>query len=197
MLTLRQSVVSVLILLSLHVPTVTAQSATVTNNVWFRTFMVKGKEIGTIFSIDVDEREYWITAKHILTGAKHPPFGTVEASTVTLGILPQSESDKDWKPISFKVMDPGKDVDIVVLAPESSLLPKNGIQSAKVSSVGTMFGGECEFVGFPFSTQLSRYGRSRRAWCYTASLGRQFRRIHWTGGTRYPTVPVRRLLKPL
>jgi hypothetical protein len=34
--------------------------------------MVKGKEIGTIFSIDVDGREYWITAKHILTGARHP-----------------------------------------------------------------------------------------------------------------------------
>jgi hypothetical protein len=51
---LRQSVVSVLILLSLHAPTVTAQSATVTTNVLLRTFMVRGKEIGTIFSIDVD-----------------------------------------------------------------------------------------------------------------------------------------------
>lgn len=152
--TLRQSTIGVLILwLLLCTPTVKAQSATVTNNVWFRTFMVKSdKETGTIFSIDVDDREYWITAKHIITGAKHPPFGTVAAKTATLSILPQSESNKDWNPISFKVIDPGKDVDIIVLAPETSLLGKNTIQSAKVSSAGTMLGGECEFAGFPFGS---------------------------------------------
>jgi hypothetical protein len=132
--------------------TLMAQSATVTGNVWFRTFMVKGKEIGTIFSIDIDEREYWITAKHLLTGAKHPPFGTVDAKTATLGILSQNESNKEWNAVSFRVIDPGKDVDIIVLAPETSLLGKNTIETAKVSSAGTMFGGECEFVGFPFGS---------------------------------------------
>ena len=150
--TLRQSCLSVLWFL-FCTPTVQAQSATVTNNVWLRTFMVKSdKEAGTIFSIDVDEREYWITAKHIVTGAKHPPFGAVEAKTVTLSVLPQSDSNKDWISISFNVIDPGKDVDIIVLAPENSLLGKNPIQSAKVASAGTMFGGECEFVGFPFGS---------------------------------------------
>lgn len=113
--------------------------------------MVKSdKEGGTIFSIDVDGREYWITAKHILTGAKHPPFGTVEAKTVTLSILSQVQENAEWHPISFKVLDPGKDVDIIVLAPETSLLGNNPIQTAKVSSAGVMLGGECEFVGFPF-----------------------------------------------
>jgi hypothetical protein len=134
-------------------PMAKAQSANVTNDVLLRTFMVKSdKESGTIFSIDIDEREYWVTAKHIVTGAKHPPFGTVDSKTVKLNILPQSESNKDWIPITFTVIDPGKDVDIVVLAPEKSLLGKNTIQSVKVASTGTIYGGECEFVGFPFGS---------------------------------------------
>src|SRR5258708_10296668 len=134
-------------------PMAKAQSGTVTNNVLLRTFIVKSdKESGTIFSIDIDEREYWVTAKHIITGAKHPPFGTIDSKTVKLNILPQSDSTKNWIPITFTVIDPGKDVDIVVLAPEKSLLGKNTIQSARVASSGTMYGGECEFVGFPFGS---------------------------------------------
>jgi hypothetical protein len=53
------------------------------------------------------------------------------------------------------VVDAGKDIDIVVLVPEKSLLGQNAIQTAKVSSVGTMYGGECEFVGFPFGAGWS------------------------------------------
>lgn len=33
--------------------------------------------LGTIFSFDADRREYWITAKHLLTGAEKPPYGIV------------------------------------------------------------------------------------------------------------------------
>ena len=113
---------------------------------------MRDKDGGTIFSIDVDEREYWITAKHIITGAKHPPYGTVEAKTVVLQILPQIDASKDWIPVTFTVIDPGRDVDIVALVPEQSLLGKIPIQSAKVASAEVTFGGECEFVGFPFGS---------------------------------------------
>jgi hypothetical protein len=130
-----------------------AQSATVTNSVLFRTFMVKSdKDGGTIFSIDVDEREYWITAKHILTGANHPPYGTVEAKIVTLSILSQVGERENWIPETFNVIDPGKDVDIVVLAPQKALLDEKIIQSAKVGSANVTFGGECEFAGYPFGS---------------------------------------------
>jgi len=42
---------------------------------------------GTAFMLDVDGREYWITAKHILTGAEHPPYGIVTSKAVSLKIL--------------------------------------------------------------------------------------------------------------
>jgi len=37
--------------------------------------------------LDVDGREYWITAKHILTGAEHPSYGIVTSKAVSLKIL--------------------------------------------------------------------------------------------------------------
>jgi len=39
---------------------------------------------GTIFNIDVDGREYWVTATHILTGAKGKPYGRVRDKTIEL-----------------------------------------------------------------------------------------------------------------
>jgi hypothetical protein len=154
------SLIAAVLLSTAFASNATPQSATVTNNVMFRTFMVKGKGIGTIFSIDVDDREYWVTAKHILVGPKQH-LGTVEEKTITLGIMSQTESNKDWNDITFKVIDPGNDVDIVVLAPESSLMGSNPVQTAKVGSEGTMFGGECEFLGFPFGAGwVTQYEKS-------------------------------------
>src|SRR5882724_10302327 len=57
-----------------------------------RVWMVEAKPTksgairGTIFSIDVAQREYWITAKHVVTGATSPPYGTVP-KTVDLRLL--------------------------------------------------------------------------------------------------------------
>jgi hypothetical protein len=42
---------------------------------------------GTTFSIDVDNREYWITAKHVFTGIKAGPAGVFNAKTVEANIL--------------------------------------------------------------------------------------------------------------
>jgi hypothetical protein len=151
---LQHAAAIILILSLLFLPPLKAQSATVTNNVLFRTFMVRSDRDGeTIFSIDVDQREYWITAKHILTGAKHPPHGTIDAKTVTLKILSQVGESENWITETFNVIDPGQDVDIAVLAPQKALLDeKNLVQSAKVDSAKVTFGGECEFVGFPFGS---------------------------------------------
>jgi hypothetical protein len=54
-----------------------------TSSILFRTVMVEFNHMrGTSFSIDVNGREYWITAKHVLTGAKHPPYGSVIQESV-------------------------------------------------------------------------------------------------------------------
>ena len=111
--------------------------------------MVKSRfEQGTIFSIDVDQREYWITAKHILTGAQHPPFGSVADKTVTLQILDPDASQEKWLPETFSVIDPGKDIDIVVLSSSKPILT-NPLPSVVAESSGAPFGGDCEFLGYP------------------------------------------------
>src|ERR671929_123983 len=79
---------------------------------YFRTAMIESQYFrGTTFSIDVDQREYWITAKHILTGAEHPPFGTVDTSKpVSLKILDPGANQERWVTVPFSVIDGGKDV---------------------------------------------------------------------------------------
>src|SRR5580658_9994605 len=49
-----------------------------TSEAFFRTVRIQSKfGTGTTFAIEVDDREYWITAAHILTGSKGKPFGRV------------------------------------------------------------------------------------------------------------------------
>lgn len=115
-----------------------------------RTGMVEyNNERGTIFSIDVDGREYWITAKHILTGAKHPPIGSVGKKSVTVHFLDPNSDQEHWVPLTFSVIDPGPDIDIVALAPSYAIL-QNAIPSPSTDFAGVTLGGDCEFLGFPF-----------------------------------------------
>jgi hypothetical protein len=127
-----------------------AQSAQATNNILFRTVMVKtSKDFGTMFSIEVDSREYWLTAKHVLTGAKHPPFGSITTKQISVSVLDPFAVEIKWTPFDFSVIDPGKDIDIVVLAPKHSIqfFPIGTLPIKSDAPVG----GECEFLGFPFA----------------------------------------------
>lgn len=121
-----------------------------TNNLLTRTLMIESSYgRGTIFSLDVDGREYWITAKHILTGKDHPPYGTIKSKSERLKILNPLQQGKQWLPVDFTVLDAGEDIDIVVLAP-SQLILGDPLPSVAPSSQGVMMGGNCEFVGFPY-----------------------------------------------
>jgi hypothetical protein len=127
-----------------------AQEAPPTANVLSRVLMVESQYgRGTIFSIDVDDREYWITAKHILTGAKHPPYGSVASKTASLRILNPDAQGEQWLTVNFSVVDPGNDIDIVALVPPEPLL-NNPLPSVATDSVGVLLGGDCEFLGFPY-----------------------------------------------
>jgi hypothetical protein len=137
-------------LLVLQTTALLAQTATPTSNVLTRMTMVQSRYgRGTIFSIDVDGREYWITAKHIITGAEHPPYGSITATTESLEILNPGSPGEQWLPLSFSVIDTEKDVDIVVLAAPKPLLA-NPLPSVTADSQGAFFGGDCEFLGFPY-----------------------------------------------
>ena len=88
-----------------------------TTNILTRVSMVESASgRGTVFSLDVDKREYWITAKHVLTGAEHPPYGSIKNKSERLKLL----QGQQWLTIDFAVLDPGEDIDIVVLAPPAS-----------------------------------------------------------------------------
>jgi hypothetical protein len=104
-----------------------------------------------MFSIDIDQREYWITAKHVLTGAKHPPYGSVADKSVTLLILNPDPEGKTFTSIEFSVIDPGKDIDIVVLAAPTPLMSTPGTVAPPFEDTGTTWtlGGDCEFLGYP------------------------------------------------
>lgn len=123
-----------------------------TNNILFKTRMISFKgESGTMFSVDVDDREYWLTAKHILTGRKTEPAGEVNEKSVSLEVLDPIGDAMRWRPIEFAVLDPGKDVDIVVLVPKTKL-QEIDIPSLKVATGDFLFGGECSFVGYPYAS---------------------------------------------
>jgi hypothetical protein len=104
--------------LMLEAPPAVAQMAAPTVNLIERVLMVQsvvpqGKAgtinvVGTIFSIDIDHREYWLTAKHILTGAKHPPYGSVTEKSVSLSILNPNAQGEQWESVNFSVIDPGR-----------------------------------------------------------------------------------------
>lgn len=131
----------------------------------------------SIFSIDVDGREYWITAKHILTGAEHPPYGSVGTKSVSLRLLNPQGGGQEWMPVTFSVIDPGPDVDIVVLAPPQPLL-SNPLPSVPADSDGMLLGGECEFLGFPYGGGWrARFANGQSFWmpfikhCFVSAIG--------------------------
>jgi hypothetical protein len=132
------------------------QSAQVTNGPLFHAFLIEtsfGR--GTTFSIDVDNREYWITAKHIFTGVKSGPAGVFTTKTVQANILSQiGEGDEGhelhWMPETFTVIDPGKDIDILVLVPGHLLIDYGLDFNLTAGAEGIGFGGDCEFLGFPY-----------------------------------------------
>jgi hypothetical protein len=110
---------------------------------------------GTTFSIDVDNREYWITAKHMFTGIKTGPAGVFTTRRTQANILSQTSdgdegSDLHWTTETFTVIDPGKDIDILVLVPDQLLVGYARDFTLKTGAAGAGVGGDCVFLGFPY-----------------------------------------------
>jgi hypothetical protein len=123
------------------------------------------KGVGTAFAVNVEDREYWITAKHIFTGIENAPPGILTAKTVQANILlPFSKGDEDqdkkWQTVTFTTIDPGKDIDILVLAPDHSLtkyLPPESMRLASDADPAdehalVPIGGDCDFLGYPYGS---------------------------------------------
>jgi len=110
--------------------------AQVTFNVLDRVFMIRYKsQSGTAFTLDVDNRQYLITAKHVVPGIK---------STDEISFF----HDKKWKKLQVRTIQlkPAA-VDIIVLIPPRQLSPAYELEATKG---GFMLAQQFYFLGFPY-----------------------------------------------
>lgn len=148
------------------------QPATPTVNALQRTFMIQtihGR--GTVFSIDIDNREYWITAKHLFTGIETGPQGEFLTKSVQANILaPVGNGDKgevqNWQTFPFTTIDPGKDIDILVLVPDHLLLGFPRDFNLNFGSEHMFLGGDCMFLGFPYGAGWRTKWSSSGQWLW-------------------------------
>jgi len=156
--------------------TFNGQSTVANTSALFHTRLISTtKGTGTAFAVDVDNREYWITAKHIFTGIANAPPGVFATKTVQAKLLvPYNDGDggatpkQTWRSYTFTTIDPGKDIDILVLAPKDPVedfpFKSKGLLKPAISlnPIGkdplVQFGGDCEFLGYPYG-----WGSTRKA----------------------------------
>jgi hypothetical protein len=160
----RRSALVIACLTLLSGVTCLGQSIAVNRISLFQTRLIQTtKSIGTAFVVEVDSREYWITAKHIFTGIENAPPGVFTSKTVQANLLlPYARGDgghdQTWQSITFTAIDPGKDIDILVLAPDHSVtkgLPPESMKAASDTDPAdenalVPIGGDCEFLGYPY-----------------------------------------------
>jgi S1-C subfamily serine protease len=108
----------------------------ITANVIHRVFRIKyGQQTGTAFSIDVDGRQYLVTAKHLvaqLLGKDH-----VEIF-----------ANGNWGKLAVELVGHAVDADTSVLATDRRLTP-SGLPLEPTSN-GLLYSQEVFFLGFPY-----------------------------------------------
>jgi len=107
-----------------------------TTNVIQRTFFLKVPNgYGTCFAVDVEGRQYFITAKHVARGLR-------ESDTV------QVFHESQWKELGVRLAGLTEDpVDVAVLVPSYKLIWGSKLEP---SSTGMVFGQDVYFLGFPY-----------------------------------------------
>jgi S1-C subfamily serine protease len=108
----------------------------ITNNVIQRTFHIRiNDSIGTCFTIDVDEKQYLVTAKHVVAAIT----GSQQISIF---------HDNRWKNIDVTLIGHGEgEVDISVLTTNIRLSPEVPLPP---SLAGIIYGQDVYFLGFPY-----------------------------------------------
>ena len=112
----------------------------VSGNVYDRTVLLKTiVGTGTAFAIDIDNRQYLVTARHMVTGlGDHHQVSVLR--------------ENQWKSLEvtiFRCKDP---IDIAVLVPNQLLTHADALPVSYPSKL--YFGQELFFVGFPFGWSM-------------------------------------------
>lgn len=101
-----------------------------------RVFMIRtASNAGTSFTIDVDGRQYLITAKHLVAGLK--PEDTI-----------QIRKEDQWVPQKVKVLRCDDPIDIAVLIPTEQLSITLKLEPS--GRIGAWYGQDVFFMGFPY-----------------------------------------------
>lgn len=102
-----------------------------------------GHFMGSAFTIEVDGRQYLITAKHLVAGLK---------STDTIRI--RKSADEEWEAIQVQIFRCDEPVDIAMLVPPKRLTVSPPLETgAKIR-----LGQDAFFAGFPFGVVFSKSG---------------------------------------
>ena len=110
----------------------------ITSNFIHRVFRIKHKNsIGTAFAVHIKNKEYLITAQHIVTSFTNKD---------EIGIW----GNGDWQRLPAKLVGHApKPIDISVVALEKQLVSSH--LPVSVSSDGLAYGQEIYFLGFPYN----------------------------------------------
>lgn len=114
-----------------------ANANSITANVLQRVFLIKcGNIYGTAFTIEVDNKQYLITVKHMIPKVKE--------EKVNIELF----HDKKWKKLTANIINPEKsDVDILVLAPPIQL---SHVIPFEPSLGDVIISQDVFFLGFPY-----------------------------------------------
>jgi hypothetical protein len=132
---------SVLILLLLLCGlTLTGNGQHITSNIYARVFQIRYQQsVGTSFTVEVDGRQYLITAKHVVKNIKDGD---------EIGI----SRNGGWETYSVKVIEVSPpENDIAVIALPKQISPTYPIEP---TSQGILVGQDAYFLGFPYELQM-------------------------------------------
>ena len=111
----------------------------ITANVIHRVFRIRWNDSqGSGFTLDIEGRQYLVTARHVLKGFQ----GDANIDVFSNGV---------WMPLSAQLVGhaPG-DVDITVLAPGRRLTPEELPMRPMSPGAGIGYGQDVYFLGFPY-----------------------------------------------
>jgi S1-C subfamily serine protease len=107
----------------------------ITTNVFQRVFYIKyGNETGTCFSIDIDKRQYFITARHVIKGLRS-------------GDVIELFHENLWKSINVKLIGHSQMFDVSVFALHNVSIEGFAMDA---TTEGLTYSQDVYFLGFPF-----------------------------------------------
>lgn len=125
--------------------------AQVPDNVLRRTLLIRPSPntLGTAFTIDVDGRQYLITAKHVVAGIDNAIRATIDV-----------QKKSGWFTLQIIVYKCDDPVDIAVLIPPTQLTANLPLEP---DSSGLIVGEDAYFVGFPYGLRFAPAGLVSKA----------------------------------